>query len=102
MADIKNKTNLRVRCKFSTIPKLQLTIKRPKKRPKGYPKRPRTLGEEIRKHRMDLGLFQKDVARYVGVKTDTVILWQKDKTKPSKENLGRIKHFLEMEAKKSE
>ncbi|MCK4673518.1 helix-turn-helix transcriptional regulator [candidate division WOR-3 bacterium] len=85
---------MRIRCKFSTNPKLNLTIKRSEKHPKGYSIKPKTLGEKIRKHRMDLGLFQKDVAKFVGVKTDTVTLWEKDKTKPSKENLRKIKLFL--------
>ena len=83
-----------VRCKFSTNPKLNLTIKRPKKHPKGYPIKPKTIGERIRKHRMDLGLFQKDVAKFVGVATDTVTLWEKGKHEPSKIYLKRIGHFL--------
>ena len=87
---------MRVRCKFSTNPKLKLTIKRSEKHPKSYPARPRTLGEKIRKHRMDLGLFQKDVAKFVGVATDTVRLWEKDRTKPSRENLRRIRKFLKI------
>ncbi len=85
---------MRIRCKFSTNPKLKLTIKRSEKHPKSYPARPRTLGEKIRKHRMDLGLFQRDVAKFVGVKTDTVTLWEKGRRKPSENNLRRIKHFL--------
>ncbi len=45
---------------------------------------------------MDLGLFQKDVAIFVEVATDTVTLWEKDRTKPSEIHLRRIKQFLEM------
>jgi len=76
------------------MPRLNLTIKRTEIHPKGYPLKLKTLGEKIRKHRMDLGLFQKDVARFVGVKTDTVTLWEKGRTKPCRENLKRIKQFL--------
>ena len=90
---------MRVRCKFSTKPKLKLTIKRSEKHPKGYPARPRALGEKIRKHRMDLGLFQKDVAKFVGVATDTVTLWEKGRRKPSKRNLRKIEKFLLTEFK---
>ncbi len=43
---------------------------------------------------MDLGLVQKDVARFVGVATDTVTLWEKDRTKPSKRNSRKIGKFL--------
>ncbi|MGB3478107.1 MAG: helix-turn-helix transcriptional regulator [bacterium] len=48
----------------------------------------------MRKHRMDLGLFQKDVARFVGVVTDTVTLWEKGRKEPSKRYLKRIEQFL--------
>ena len=91
---------MRVRCKFSTNPKLKLTIKRSEKHPKGYPTRPRALGEKIRKHRMDLGLYQKDVAKFVGVATDTVTLWEKGRTKPGRENLRKIQKFLRLKIKK--
>ncbi|MGB3341233.1 MAG: helix-turn-helix transcriptional regulator [bacterium] len=83
-----------VRCKFFTRPKLKLTIIRSKKQPKGYPVGPKTLGEKIRKKRMDLGLFQKDVAKFVGVVTDTVTLWEKGRKEPSKRYLKRIEQFL--------
>jgi DNA-binding transcriptional regulator YiaG len=83
-----------VRCKFFTKPKLKLTVKRPKKYPKGYPIKPKTIAEKIRKHRMDLGLFQKDVAEFVGVSTDTVTLWEKGRKEPSKRYLKRIEQFL--------
>ena len=43
---------------------------------------------------MDLGLVQKDVARLVGVTTDTVRLWEKGRTKPSEIHLRKIKEFL--------
>ena len=83
-----------VRCKFLTKPKLKLTVKRLKKLPKGYPIKLKTLGQKIRKHRMDLGLFQKDVARFVGVVTDTVTLWENGRKEPSKRYLKRIEQFL--------
>ena len=83
-----------VRCKFFTKPKLKLTIIRSKKRPKGYPIKPKTLGQKIRKRRMDLGLLQKDVARFVGVVIDTVTLWEKGRKEPSKRYLKRIEQFL--------
>ena len=87
---------MRIRCKFLTIPKLKLTIKRLKKPPKGDPARPRALGEKIRKHRMDLALFQKDVAIFVGVATNTVTNWEKERTKPSEIHLRKIRKFLKI------
>lgn len=49
---------------------------------------------------MDLGLFQKDVADFVGVKTDTVTFWEKGRTKPSKKNLRKVQKFLRIKIKK--
>jgi len=43
---------------------------------------------------MDLGLFQKDVAKFVGVVTDTVTLWEKGRKEPSKRYFKRIEQFL--------
>jgi len=85
-----------MRCLFLTRPKLKIRTKRPKKWPKGYPFEPKTLGERIRKHRMDLGWFQRDVARFIRVVTDTVANWEKNRTKPSKRYLKRIKQFLRL------
>lgn len=81
---------MRVRCKFSTKPRLNLTIKRSKTHPKGYPIIPKTLAEKIRKHRMDMGLFQRDVARFVGVATDTVTNWEKGRHQPNSRYLAKI------------
>ncbi|MCK5643501.1 MAG: transcriptional regulator, partial [Gammaproteobacteria bacterium] len=67
----------------------------PKEYPKGYPSSPETIGEKIRKHRMDLGLFQKDIPRIIGVVTDTVTNWEKCRTKPCRKNLHKIVQFLE-------
>ena len=43
-----------------------------------------------------MGLFQKDVAKFVGVSTDTVTYWEKGRTQPNKENLQKIKEFLRL------
>lgn len=83
-----------VQSKFLTSPKLKLTAKRPRKHLKSYPKSPKTLGEKIKKHRMDLGLSQKDVAKFVGVATDTVTYWERGRHQPYKRYLKRIKQFL--------
>ena len=45
---------------------------------------------------MDLGLFQRDVARMIGVSTDTITNWEKGRTKPGSGNLTRIVQFLDM------
>ena len=80
---------------FFTKPKISLTVQRPKILLDGYPMRPKTLGERIKKKRMDMGLFQKDVARIVGVSTDTITNWEKGRTKPCRRNTRKIDLFLE-------
>jgi DNA-binding XRE family transcriptional regulator len=76
-------------------PKINLIVHRPKLPPKGYPKKPKSLGERIKKKRMDMGLFQKDVAKIIGVSTDTIINWEKGRTKPCRKNTRKIGLFLE-------
>ena len=44
----------------------------------------KTLGDHVRARRLDLGLFQKDVAELVGVSTDTVTNWEKNRSEPER------------------
>jgi DNA-binding transcriptional regulator YiaG len=58
-----------------------------------YPKNPQTLGEKIRKARMDKGLKIKEFARLIT--PDSVINWEIRGMKPRGENIERLKTFLE-------
>jgi transcriptional regulator with XRE-family HTH domain len=44
--------------------------------PKPYPENPTTLGEHLKKRRHELGLFQKDVAKLLGINQWTLIGWE--------------------------
>jgi DNA-binding XRE family transcriptional regulator len=79
---------------FLTKPKIKYTVKRSRFLPDGYPLRPRTIGEKIKKKRLDMGLFQKDVAKIIGVDVNTITLWEKGRCKPSKAFLGKLEEFL--------
>jgi len=59
-----------------------------------YPKNPKTLGERIRKARMDKGLMIKELASKLGVTEDTVINWEIRGMKPRGRNLDKIQEFL--------
>ena len=61
-----------------------------------YPKNPETLGEKIRKARMDKGLEIKELADIIGVTEDTVINWEIRGMLPRKRYLEAIKSFLEV------
>ena len=48
-----------------------------------YPLELRTIGDHVRARRLDLGLFQKDVAKRIGVSTDTITNWEKRRSNPT-------------------
>lgn len=52
------------------------------------------IGDHLRKRRMDLGLFQKQVAETLGVTSSTIWLWEKGKAYPSVKYMPRIIRFL--------
>ena len=80
---------------FLTKPKVKYIVKRPRLLPDGYPIRPRTIGEKIKKKRLDMGLYQKDVADIIGVDVNTVTNWEKGRCVPSNGFLEKIEVFLE-------
>lgn len=55
---------------------LSLTLKAPIPHPAGYPENPKTLGEHVRKVRMDRGVLQKDLADQVGVSVESLGSWE--------------------------
>jgi DNA-binding XRE family transcriptional regulator len=57
----------------------------------------RTLGERIKKLRLERGLFQRDLAKMIGVNEMTIVNWEKGRTRPTKRNLERIKIILGFE-----
>jgi DNA-binding transcriptional regulator YiaG len=59
-----------------------------------YPKDPKTLGERIRKARMDRALMIKELAALVGVSEDTVINWELRGVKPTGSRLERVREAL--------
>ncbi|PKO18729.1 transcriptional regulator [candidate division BRC1 bacterium HGW-BRC1-1] len=54
----------------------------------------KTLGDHLRKRRLDLGLFQRHVGGRLGVTTDTVVNWEKNRTEPEVRFLPLIIEFL--------
>ena len=60
----------------------------------GYPVNPKTIGEHMRKKRMDSRLMQSEVANIIGVSEESIWNWEHGRTKPSKKNLGIINEFV--------
>jgi transcriptional regulator with XRE-family HTH domain len=69
-----------------------ITLKTLKPKETGF--EPRTLGEHIRKRRLDLALTQKQVAERLGVNPWTVLNWEKGHTEPPIESIPSIVRFL--------
>lgn len=59
-----------------------------------YPKEPKTLGERIRKARMDQHLMVKELAQQVGVVPETVINWEKRNLKLTRSHRERLQAVL--------
>jgi len=75
------------------LPFCHLTLKGRKPPPYGYPTEPKSLGEHMKKRRMDLGLTQREVARRIGANPWTVANWEKGKTNPASRFLPEIDGF---------
>ncbi len=52
------------------------------------------LGDHLRKRRLDLGLWQRTVAQTLGVREETVGLWENGLARPLPRQYGRIVRFL--------
>ena len=71
-----------------------LTLEAEKPLHKSYPTALLTLGDHIRKHRLDLGLLQREVAERIGVTADTITNWELARTEPGIRCLVAIIDFL--------
>lgn len=61
----------------------------------GYPANPKTIGEMIRKRRLDLGLRQADAAEIIGCDQMTVVNWEKGHTAlPQMNHMAGVVQFL--------
>ena len=63
-------------------------------KPVPYEREPKTLGQHLKKRRLELGLRQRDIADNMGVNTWTYLLWEQNKTKPEVRYWPKIILFL--------
>jgi DNA-binding XRE family transcriptional regulator len=76
------------------LPFCHLTLKAQKPYPTGYPQIINTLGDHLRKKRLDLKLLQKDVAKKIGVDETSIYLWEGNRVKPSLSFIPKTIEFL--------
>jgi transcriptional regulator with XRE-family HTH domain len=58
---------------------------------------PETLGEFLRKRRLENDLLAKELADLIGVTEDTVLNWEKDRTTPSQRHILILKERLSID-----
>ena len=71
---------------------MRLTCAKPA--PYGYPVTPQTLGQHIRKRRLDVALLQRELARKLGTDDQTIRNWEADRTKPTHRHMPQVIEFL--------
>ncbi len=62
-----------------------------------YPTEIKTLGDLIRKMRMEKGMTAKDLARQIGAYENSILNWEIRYIKPSRKYLKRILEFFEIQ-----
>jgi transcriptional regulator with XRE-family HTH domain len=78
-----------LRCLFCH---LRLKAKKPANT--GYPRELKTIGDHIRKHRLDRGLQQKEVALLICVDKTTIMNWERGHRTPAIRHIPAIIRFL--------
>lgn len=76
------------------MPFCHLTLIGSRPLPPVYPREMRTIGDHLRKKRLDLGLLQKEVAQRLGVDTDSVTNWEKGYSSPLLRLIPKVIQFL--------
>ena len=70
----------------------QLTARKPSSLP--YPAQLTTLGDHLRKRRLDLGLLQREVAEEIGVTESTIWNWEANRCSPQLRFVPEVVAFL--------
>jgi transcriptional regulator with XRE-family HTH domain len=76
------------------LPICHLTLRAKIAKPNDYPRCPQTLGEHLKRRRMDLGLIQREVAQTIGVNTASVWNWENGYVEPGLRFIPAILMFL--------
>ena len=79
---------------MAALPFCHFTLTASKPNGLGYPGEPKTLGDHLRKRRMDLGLPQKVAAQRMGGCVATITNWERNRTQPELRHLPKIIAFL--------
>ena len=76
------------------LPFCDLVLRTPKPIDRAYPTKLRSIGDHLRKRRLDLGLLQREVALRIGVDKTTVFNWESGAASPSFRAQPAVIRFL--------
>jgi transcriptional regulator with XRE-family HTH domain len=76
------------------LPLSQIVLKAKKPLSSAYPKTLKTLGNHLKKRRLDLNLLQIEVAQMFGVCNISIYNWEKDLAKPAVKYFPKIIKFI--------
>ena len=76
------------------MPACHLSLKGPRPYSPAYPKELNNLGDWIRKTRLDLGLYQIQVAERIGVTENCITNWELHRNEPEARHVPRIIEFI--------
>lgn len=83
------------------LPFCDLVLRTPKPLDRAYPTEFRTVGDHLRKRRLDLGPFQREVALRIGVDKTTVFNWEAGTVSPHLRALPGVIEFLGYDPRRS-
>ena len=76
------------------LPFCHVSLKAQKPNDIKYPQTLNTLGDHLRKKRLDLELLQKEVASQIGVDEITICNWEMQRTAPTLSHIPKVLGFL--------
>jgi DNA-binding XRE family transcriptional regulator len=76
------------------LPFCHAALRARKPKDQRYPTEIKTIGDQLRARRLDLGLDQEDVAARLGVSEDSVCYWENNRVEPSPLMQRRIQESL--------
>ena len=83
-----------IRICIPALPFCKVTLKAKKPISVSYPKILNTLGDHLRKRRLDLKLLQKEVAKIIGISKVSIFNWENNRISPSIYFIPKIIKFL--------
>ena len=73
---------------------MQIELESDRPRDVAYPKTLTTIGDHLRKARLDKGLSQPKVAEIIGVLTDTITTWELNQHAPGINHMKAVINFI--------